>query len=146
MISFAEILNKPAEYIKAPKALPVGQYEARIDGLPEQQMLGPDKNLPALVFKVKLLRSINADEAAVLEACGDRVLSEMPMNLTMWLSGSGPWQLKVFLQDHLGIESFASLTEALPQAAGRGFIANVTHKPRRDGGEPFAVISSTAAL
>jgi hypothetical protein len=80
MISFAEILSKPVEYIKAPKALPVGQYEAVVDGPPKQEQLGPDKNMPALVFKVKLLRSINANEAEVLEACGDRPLNEMPMN------------------------------------------------------------------
>jgi hypothetical protein len=65
----------------------------------------------------------------------------------MWLSGNGPWQLKIFLQDHLRIESFGTLTEGTAQAAGRSFIATIGHKARRDGGgEPFAAITSTAAL
>jgi hypothetical protein len=49
--NFAEILSQHTNDIEAPKALPAGQYEAAIDGLPEQEHLGPDKS-PALVFKV----------------------------------------------------------------------------------------------
>jgi|SRR6516164_2342460 hypothetical protein len=144
IISFAEILSQHTNDIEAPKALPTGQYEAAIDGLPEQEHLGPDKS-PALVFKVKLLRSINANEDEVLVACNGRALSAIPMTLTMWLNGTGPYKLKVFLQDHLGIKEPGSLGEIVNHAPGCFFKVTVSHKKGRDGGV-FAAITSTAAL
>jgi hypothetical protein len=143
-ISFANILSQQTNEIEAPKALPAGEYEALIDGQPEQKELGPAKS-PALVFNVKLLRSINADEDEVLAACNGRTLSAMPMTLTMWLNGYGPYKLKVFLQDHLGITLDGSLQEGVDQAPGRPFMVTLGHKPSRDGGV-FAAITSTAAL
>jgi hypothetical protein len=144
IISFATILSQHTDEIEAPKTLPAGQYEAIIDGLPVQDHLGPNKS-PALVFKVKLQHSINANEDEVLAACNGRPLSAIPMTLTMWLNGTGPYKLKVFLQDHLGIKEPGSLGEIVNHAPGRSFMATVGHKPGRDGGV-FAAITSTAAL
>jgi hypothetical protein len=142
--NFAQILSQHTDEIEAPTALPAGDYEAVVDGRPEEKELGPDKS-PALVFDVKLLRSINANEDEVLMACNGRPLSKMPMTLTMWLNGTGPYKLKVFLQDHLGIEEPGSLGELVNHAAGQSFKATVSHKKGRDGGV-FAAITSTAAL
>jgi hypothetical protein len=87
--NFAEILSQHTDDIEAPKTLPAGDYEAMIDGLPAQENLGPNQS-PALIFKVQLLRNINANEDEVIEACNDRLLSALPLKLTMWLNGNGP--------------------------------------------------------
>ena len=142
MANFVDILSTPMDDIKPPKTIPVGQYLAILDGPPEQKELGQNES-PALVFKVRLLSPIHADEDELHEALNGRMLSEIPITFTQFLNGNGMFRLKIFLQDHLGIGGKGSLGEKVAMSAGREFVANITHRTLPNGGI-IANITGTA--
>ena len=139
--SFEDILSMPIEDIKAPAAMPAGQYLAIIDGTgTEQAQDEPEKH--RWVFRVKLLSALNVDHSELEEALDGRQLSEVPQNFTLWLNPKGLYRSKIFLQNHLDI-TMKDLRDGIRQAPGHEFIATVTHQPGRDGGI-FTQISNTA--
>jgi len=72
--SFEDILSMPIEDIKAPAAMPAGQYLAIIDGTgTEQAQDEPEKH--RWVFRVKLLSALNVDHSELEEALNGRQLS-----------------------------------------------------------------------
>ena len=139
--SFEDILSIPIEDIKAPAAMPAGQYLAIIDGAgTEQAQDEPEKH--RWVFRVKLLSALSVDHSELEEALNGRILNEVPMRLTHWLSKNGPYRLKIFLQNHLDIHSAGTLGKIAQEAPGREFIATVTH--REYNGQIYAEITGTA--
>jgi hypothetical protein len=143
MTNFVDILSTPIEQVKPSFVrLPVGQYDALIEGMPSEQTIGANET-PAVVFNLRLLSPINVDMDDLYEALNGRSLNDIPLRYTHWLNGNGLFRLKIFLCDHLGIKPTGNLRQMLPEASGKQFVATITHKAGRDG-EIMANVTGTA--
>lgn len=110
------ILNKPADDIAPPKALPNGIYVAQVDGY-EVKRLGQNNN-PACEFQLTISQPLDVDPSEC----------ELPKKLrhTYWLTEDALFRFKDFLETTLQIQGgHRTLQEMLPEARGRMFRAEI---------------------
>jgi hypothetical protein len=145
-VSFASILDTNLDDVKPPKPIPAGNYIATITGLPEHTQLG-DKEMPALVWPIKLLQLVDPDPTLhreLAEALNGRNLGDTKLNITKFVPPDNLYNLKLFLRDHLGIEAH-NVREAISETPNKQVMVTLVHKPGRgEEGRIFLQVGSTA--
>jgi hypothetical protein len=135
---FKEILNMPVQEVKVPTPLPAGQYLAVIVGQPVLTQKGK-KNTDCVIFPVQMLQALDQSPAfqqSLVDALKGKMLTEVRLDYTLWVTPDAAFRLKIFLLDHLGIEA-GTLREAIAYAPGKQFIATISHyTTTRDGEDP----------
>jgi hypothetical protein len=148
-MNFTDILNRPAEQIEPPKQRPPGTYLCIVDGQHKQKEVN-DK--PVISISLKTMQAQEDVDMAQLQEAGG---VGNKLNLDFFLltndGNDNSYQLKKFLEEHLGIHSAGkSLAQMLAEAPGKQVLANVKHEIYTDKntGEPkIAVrVGSTAKV
>lgn len=144
MVSFEEILNRPASEIKRPEPLPHGTYHCLVDGPPTYGK-SSKKETDYVRFKCKIL-GIMGDVDAKL-AAEQQVVGKFIDYIDFYITDPDPWRLQEFLVDHLGIElGTKSLKELLAEAAGRQVLIKLRHEISQDGKRKNHRVDSTARV
>ena len=146
MANFVDILDKPAEEIKAPPPLPVGTYVCVIDGPHEFK---EQQNFKICEFKLKILQAMgDVDAQALSEAGGVGRSLRHGIFLNDREGNTTEWSLLNFLEAHLGIDkSGKTLRVMLSEAPGRQVLATIKHALTKDSNpRVIANIASTAKI
>lgn len=145
MNNFTDILDKPAEEIKAPPPIPTGTYLCVVDGPPEFK---EQQNFKICEFKLKIIQAFaDVDENAFREAGGAGRQLRHGIFLNDREGNVTDYNLLRFLADHLGIDKIGkTLRVMLPESAGKQVLATVIHKPSDDGSRINANIKSTGKV
>lgn len=147
MASFADILNKRADEVEAPKPVPVGTYLASIDPSPKI-----DGEKGTVMFTLSLISPQDDVDPEQLAEFGG--VQGRKMFHTLWFlakEDSGEegqkrqdYRNKKFFVDTLGMDESASFGQMIPDAVGRQLLITVNHTPSQDGTQMYANIKSTA--
>jgi hypothetical protein len=136
--SFENILSMPVAEVKVPVPLPPGQYLAMIDGQPAFAQKGKNKT-DCVVFPVQLLQALDQSPAfqqSLVDVLKGKLLTQVSLDYTLWVTPDAAFRLKTFLLDHLGIEA-GTLKEAIAYAPGKQLIVTIGHyTTTRDGEMP----------
>lgn len=145
MNNFTDILDKPAEEIKAPPPIPTGTYLCVVDGPPEFK---EQKNFKICEFKLKIIQAFaDVDDAAFREAGGAGRTLRHGIFLNDKEGNTTDWALLQFLENYCGIEKTGkTLRVMLPESAGKQVLATVIHKPSDDGSRINANIKSVGKV
>ena len=144
-ISFQDILSKPADYIKAPVALPVGTYLALVDGQPEFAKVGQN-NTDCVNFNLKPIQPQgDVDQKQLLEALNGQSLQDKKIRHRLFVTPDSAWRLKQFLAEHLGIP-VTNLGAMIPEAMGKQVMVTLGHQASQDGTQVYQVVKSTAKV
>ena len=143
--NFVDILDKPAEEIKAPPPLPTGTYGCVIDG-PHEFI--ERKNFKICEFKLKFIQAMtDVDAQSLSEAGGVGRTLRHSIFLNDKEGNTTEWSLLNFLESHLGIDkSGKTLRVMLSEAPGRQLLATVKHALNGDPPRVIANIASTAKV
>jgi hypothetical protein len=136
--SFEDILSLPVEEVKVPIPLPPGQYLSKIDGQPNITQKGK-KNTDCVIFPVQLVQALDQSPAfqqSLADALNGKMLTQVRLDHTLWVTPDAAFRLKIFLLDVLGIEA-KTLREAIAYAPGKQLIVTIGHyTTTRDGEMP----------
>jgi len=150
---FADMLDRKAEDIKAPPAVPLGHYLFQVKKHPDKEEIKAQSGIvyDRLRFQAVIVSAQEVDEDD-LEAFGK--VQGIPMRVDFWFNteddnkfeGSMD-RLKRFLVA-LGIfEDGIDLSEALAASPGAQFLGEVTHTPDpKDSERIYSEISRTYAV
>lgn len=146
MANISDILNRPAEEVKAPPTLPVGSYHTIIKGLPEQGE-SSKKKTPYLRFSYQIAAvgpDVDEDEVAAYEADGKKIVGSVVTN-DYYTTEAALFILTEFLQD-LGIDFTGgkSVSAAIDESPNQEVVIYIKQEPSQDGKRFFARIAKTA--
>lgn len=144
MGTFEDILNRPADEIKPPVALPVGTYHTIIVGLPEK---GKSSKKQTDYFKfvhkiVAALDDVDTDALAELEGG----VSGKEVDNTFYITEKSAFMLVQFLEN-CGIETAGkSLGACIDETPNREVLIHIKHEASDDGQRVFAKVGYTAPV
>lgn len=145
--NLAAILDAAPTGVERPPAMPAGLYVTQIMGQPLYDK-SKKKQTEFVQFTHKFLQTaddnINQDELD--KVLGDRVLSDITMKYTFYLTESAAWRLDQFLED-LGydLNGEQSRRQMIEETQGKTITVQVIHEPSGDGKSVFAKINGTVA-
>lgn len=150
--NFGVILDRKPTQIERPKVLPAGSYITVVQGMPRQDK-SAKKQTPFYEYTCKYLQAmddVDQDDldAALSRADGTkRVLGEMTVKLTYYLTEDAIWRLKQFLE-HCGLneDDFESIRHMAESAGGCQVVVKLRHKPSDDGESMYAEVFGTAPV
>lgn len=143
--SFSSILDKAPADVKAPEALPVGEYLCTVQGMPRY-----DKSTKKLTEFAEYTLIINQPMDSVdtddLKAIEGGVVGK-PIKATYYLTETALYRLKEFFE-HCGldVEGAESLRELMDQPNGCQVIASIKHEASDDGKRTFSRLAGTAPV
>jgi len=144
-MSFADILNRPADEIEAPKALPVGTYLCIVDGQPEFAKIGKN-NTDCVNFNLKPVQpGPDVDQKALQDTLNGQSLSDKKIRHRLFVTPDSAWRLKQFLNEHLGVP-VTNLGAMIPEAMGRQVMVTLGHQASDDGTQIYQVVKATAKV
>jgi hypothetical protein len=151
--SFEDILKTPVSEIERPKPIPAGSYRCIIKQRPVFEK-SARKQTPYVQFILNPLEAgedVDADdlEAALTKGDGStKVLSDVSIRATFYLTKDALWRLRKFLEDDLQIEDLADigLEQGIDLAVNREVIAHIKHTPSDDGTAVYANLAGTAPV
>lgn len=144
--SFADILNRPATEVEAPKPLPVGTYLASVKGLPEFNKVG-QQDRDVADFTLVLIQAEDDVDAEDLEAYG-KTIQGREMRARFFLTEDALYRLKDFMEK-CGIDvtdKKKTLAQLINDVPGSQVKVYVTHRPNQDGSQIYNEIKSYAGV
>lgn len=145
--NFSAILDQPVTEVKRPKPLPVGTYTCVMDGIPKHGKTNSEDPTDFVEFYFKPIQAgTDVDQAALTEALDGKILSDVKLRKTFYVTPDAVYRLDAFLFEHLGIEFGTSRKEAISQTPGRQVLATVIHAASKDGQAIYANVGSTARV
>lgn len=140
--TFGDILSRPATDFEAPPPIPVGEYVATVQGLPEYGQ-STKKKTPQITFFLKLIEARDTVDEKELEDAGG--LPERPMKYTLYATEDASYRIRQFCE-HCGIEvSGKSLQEAIEETPGCQLLVSVGQEMAQYGSDrTFTRIQRTA--
>lgn len=137
-VDFGQLLNVPADDIKAPPTLPAGLYR----GFVKSTDFGTSKNKGTPYVRFNLAFT-EATEGVDQDALTEVDLSKVTKTFDFFITEDARYRLKDFLVG-LGIQSAGrQLSEMVPEAVGENVLINIVHDLNRDDPEkpPYARVS-----
>jgi hypothetical protein len=128
--NLSSLLNKPADEVKRPVALPDGTYYGIIKS--HQFTESKQKKTPGVEYTVGLTHAHDDVDLSDFNEEGG-TLDEKQMRTTFWLSDGALFMLTDFITS-CGVESAGrSLGELIPQVHGQPVVLDVVRKPTESG-------------
>lgn len=144
-MSFQEILDMPADEIRAPQALPTGTYLGIIEGQPEFTKVG-QKQTDAIDFNIKPLQAqADVDAKQLAESLDGTALSDKKIRYRVFVTNDSKHRLLKFLRDDLGIP-VTNFRQMIPEAMGKQIIVKLSHQASADGTMVYHQVQSTAKV
>lgn len=144
-MSFTDILDMPADDIKAPQALPVGTYLGIVDGQPEFTKVG-QKQTDAVDFNIKPLQAQqDVDQKQLAESLDGSTLPDKKIRYRVFVTPDSKHRLLKFLKDDLGIP-VSTLRQMIPEAMGKQVMVKLSHQASADGTTVYHQVQSTAKV
>lgn len=143
---FADVLDMPAEDIKPPKQLPMGEYIFLIEGQPELKDVERDTgSVKVATYQCRPLQPMGSVD---MEALGEYGWpTDRKQRLEFWLAEESLQRFKDFVNNTLGKDTTGmTVRQMLAAGAGGQFIGTIKHVPSKDGQRFFANITSTAKV
>lgn len=144
MASFADILDKNSNDVKAPPPYPAGSYLAITEGVPVWGQSSQQKT-KQIQFKAKFLQAMDDVDKEKLaewnETTGGSILGQ---NVYLTFYDPQPHRLTEFLR-HLGLGDLP-VRQGIEESPGRQFICTIRHRPSQDGTRIQAEVAGTAAV
>lgn len=127
MVSFTDILNKPAESVKKPPPRPIGTYLSIVNGTHKQKEIN-DKAVIDIQFKTMQAQA-DVDQEALAAAGGVGNI----VTKSFWMQDNDgnvtDWELLKFLEHHLGIEKTGkSIAQMLSEIPGKQVLVTLKHR------------------
>lgn len=141
---FEDILNRPAEDIKAPPVLPVGTYHTIIAGLPERGK-SSKKQTDFFKFTHKIVAPLSdVDEEALAQVEGG-VIGKTIDN-TLYVTEKSAFMLKELLEN-TGVDlSGKTLAAGIDEVVNREVLIVIKHESSEDGQRTFAKVGKTMPM
>ena len=153
MTNFAEILNTKVESIERPPLPPVGAYVFAVASAPEFGEMSSDKGeWDTITFQMQAVApgdTVDADEVAKFGLQNIRLRNQFMFDRGDAVKqDQTKFRLKIFLEEHLGLDSKGkSLSQLLSDAQGAQCIGVVRYRADKSNPEiQYAEISKTAPL
>jgi hypothetical protein len=151
--NFSAILDDDPADAEAPKGLPAGQYIFIVDGQPKFDK-STKKGTDYAEFTCKPVQPLDSvDQDALNEALSrkdgtSRVLADMSMRLTFYLTEDAKYRLSNFMK-HCGLDiegEKKSYSQWISELAGTQFMGTVGQTMSDDGERMYSNITKTAPV
>lgn len=151
-LNFKDALDTNLADVEKPPLPPVGTYEFQIVKVPELQEDVSDGQWDIVNFQVQAVRATEDVDPTAMNEFGQ------PKNINLRHSflfdkqdetafKRTEWNLRRFLEEHLGLPANQSFKASFAQAQNKRFLAYVFWKPRKNEPETFdAAIRNTAPV
>jgi len=145
--NFESILDTPAEAMKVPTPLPVGEYIFLVTKPPALKEITAkaDGNKSTVAeFECRPVQADKSVDRVELEAYGWP--TDRTQRLSFYITEAALYRLKNFVKDVLEVPSADNMTarQMLAEIPGKQFRAPVTHRPSPDGTRFYSEINSNA--
>lgn len=130
-VNFAAILGKQADTVEAPKNIPIGEYIAINQKLPEFKAIGQNET-PGANFSLVILAATESVDPDQLKEFGD--VKGKTIQHTMWLSENSEYYTIQELEKTFGIESTGkTIGQMFNETINKQVIVSIEHVPTKDG-------------
>lgn len=134
-VDFSKILQKQATEIEKPKALPVGEYIAINQKLPEFKGIGKNETAGA-IFALVIIAPTESVDPDEVQAYGE--VKGKTVNYTQWLTEASEFRAKEELKNAFDIdETGKTLGQMYNETINKQVIVTIAHEPSQDGTEIF---------
>ena len=143
--NFADILDQPADAVKAPALLPPGTYSSVVVGLPESGS-SSQKQTPFFRFTHRITGAHEDVNETDLEEAFPNGLDGKEITNTFYLTENSAFMLVDFLKN-CGIDTEGKTIRAMVDEVPNAEVGIVVkHEPSQDGTRIFARVARTIKL
>lgn len=129
-MNLASLLNKPAEEVRRPVALPEGTYYGTVKT--HEFITSSQKKTPGVEYTLALTHAHEDVDLSEFQSAGG-ALEDKTLKTTFWLSENALFMLTDFIAS-TGIEAAGrTLGELIPQPVGQPVILDVSCDPNKQG-------------